>query len=240
MRKIYTYQMIRYFPHVLSDEFINIGVMLTSAKGLNRVLTEDEAKQIHCSALIGDKKKFLGVVEYLNKLASDDRLQEEKHYFHNFRFGEEKTGVSDKKNEIVLHELFEDYIGFKLQTEEKKDTRALILEQGIELAQSAYFKKYVRVRREKSTLFDFEVESIKKEIIHHSIVGKTTLKHDVTRMVMATPDHKENTNRYDFLNIRGEIDPENPYVKKLEHNFVDTYPYRTEEQIANYLEQIAS
>jgi len=57
---------------------------------------------------------------------------------------------------------------------------------------------------------------------------------------MATPDHKEQQNRYDFLNMGGDIDPKHPYVKKLEHNFVDLYPYKTEEQIAEYLEQIAS
>ena len=240
MRKIYQYQTIRYFPHVLSDEFINVGVMLTSGKGMNRILTEDEAKHMYCSALIGEKKKFLGVVEYLNELSSDKRLLESKHYFHNFRFGEERKVASEKSAVEVADELFNDYIGYKIQTEEKIDAKALILEQSIKLAQSPFFRKHVRVRTNESTPFDFEVESIEKQIIHHSVVGKTTLKHDVTRMVMATPDHRENQNRYDFLNMNGEINPENPYVKKLEHNFVDPYPYKTEEQIAHYLEQIAS
>ncbi|CAA6816873.1 MAG: Unknown protein [uncultured Sulfurovum sp.] len=240
MRKIYQYQTVRYFPHVLSDEFINVGVMLTSGKGMNRILTEDEAKHIYCSALIGEKKKFLGVVEYLNELSSDSRLLESNHYFHNFRFGEERKVASEKSEMEVVNELFNDYIGDKLQTEEKIDAKALILERSIKLAESPSFRKHVRVRTDESTPFDFEVESIKKQIIHHSVVGKTTLKHDVTRMVMATPDHKENKNRYDFLNMNGEINPENPYVKKLEHNFVDPYPYKTEEQIARYLEQIAS
>lgn len=240
MRRIHTYQVIRYFPHVLSDEFINVGVMITSGKGMNRILTEDEAKHMYCSALIGEKKKFLGVVEYLNELSADNRLLESNHYFHNFRFAEERKVASEKSEIEVVDELFNDYIGYKIQTEEKTDAKALILEQSIKLADSPSLKKHVRVRINQSTAFDFEVESIKKQIIHHSVVGKTTLKHDVTRMVMATPDHKENQNRYDFLNMNGEINPENPYVKKLEHNFVDPYPYKTEKQIAHYLEQIAS
>ncbi len=240
MRKIYQYQTIRYFPHVLSDEFINVGVILTSGKGINRILAEDEARHMYCSALIGEKKKFLGVVEYLNELASDNRLLESNHYFHNFRFGGEQKIASEKGEMEVVNELFEDYIGFKIQTKEKIDAKALILEQSIKLAKSQSFKNHIRVRIDQSTAFDFEVESIGKQIIHHSIVGKTTLKHDVIRMVMATPDRKENQNRYDFLNMNGEINPENPYVKKLEHNFVDPYPYKTEKQIAHYLEQIAS
>lgn len=240
MRQVYHYQTIRYFPHVLSDEFVNVGVMLTSGKGMNRIVTEDEAKHIYCSALIGEKKKFLGVIEYLNELASDNRLLEEKHYFHNFRFGEERKVASEKSEMEVVNELFDDYIGFKIQTQEKIDAKALILEQSRKLAESQSFRNHVRVRTDKSTPFDFEVESVKKHIIHRSMVGKTTRKDDVTRMVMAAPDHRENQNRYDFLNMKGEVNPDNPYVKKLEHNFVDPYPYRTEEQIAQYLEQIAS
>jgi len=239
MRQIYTYQVIRYFPHVLSDEFINIGIMLTSEKGMNRILTEDEAKSIYCSALIGEKKKFFGVIEYINKLASDNRLLDEKHYFHNFRFGEERKSASKQTKEAVLDELFDDYIGFKIQTENKINEKALIVEQSIRLAQSKNFRKYLRIRIDQTTGFDFEVESIKKQIVHHSIVGKTTLKHDVIRMVMATPDYKEDKSRYDFLNIAGEVDRENIYVKKLEHNFVDIHPFKKEEQISHYLELIA-
>lgn len=240
MRCIYRYQTIRYFPHVLSDEFINVGVVLTSGRGINRIMTEDEAKHIYCSALIGEKKKFLGIIEYLNTLALDNRLLEEKHYFHNFRFTEEREVASEKSEIEILDELFEDYIGFKIQSQEKIDTKALILEQSIKLAQSQSFRKYVRVRMDEATPFDLELESVKKHIIHHSIVGKATRKDDVTRMIMATPDHKENQNRYDFLDMNGEINSNNFYVKKLEHNFVDLYSYETEEQIAHYLEQIAA
>lgn len=240
MRHIYTYQVIRYFPHVLSDEFINVGVMLTSPKEMHRILTEDEAKYLYCSALIGEKKKFLGVVELLNTLASDNRLMEETHYFHNFRFSEKRKSASEKTDQQILEEIFEDYVGAKIQTQEKIDKKALILEQSIQLAESRLFRNFVRVCTDNTTTFDFEIESVAKHIVHHSNIGKTTRKDDVTRMVMAAPEYKDPHNRYDFLNMNGKVDPENPYVKKLEHNFVDPYPYKTEEQMASYLEQIAS
>ena len=179
------------------------------------------------------------MIEYLNELASANRL-EENHYFHNFRLGEERKVASEKTESDKLDEIFDDYIGFKIQTQEKIDAKTLILEQSIKLAQSQTFRKHVRVHTDRITPFDFEVERLTRHIMHHSIVGKITRKDDVTRMVMAAPDHKENQRRYDFLNMNGEVNPENQYVKKLAHNFVDPYPYETEEQIAEYLEQIAS
>lgn len=238
MRQIYSYQTIRYFPHVLSDEFINVGVILNSANRV-RILSEEEAKSIYCSAFIGEKKRFLALIEHLHKLASDNVLLE-KHYFHNFRFSEEKTVASEKREDELLEELFEDYIGFKIKREEKKDLKELILEQSIKVAESSDFRNYIRIRRTPVSEFDFEIESIKKEILHQSAIGKTTLKHDVTRIVMATPDYKEHNKRYDFLNINGKINPENKYVKKLIQNYIEPYPYKTKEDVANYFELIAS
>jgi len=76
MRKIHHYQTIRYFPHLLSDEFVNIGIILNASEKISRLLSIEEAKHLYCSVLIGDKKKFLGVVEYLNKLSDENRLLE--------------------------------------------------------------------------------------------------------------------------------------------------------------------
>jgi superfamily II DNA helicase RecQ len=131
MRQIHNYQVIRYFPHILSNEFINVGVVLNSSKNLNRILTEEEAKALHCSAFIGEKKKFLGVIEYLNKLSTEKRLLESDHYFHNFRFGEKKQIASTKTESEVIDELFDDYIGFKIQNQDKLDERAIIIEQSV-------------------------------------------------------------------------------------------------------------
>lgn len=237
MRRIYSYQVVRYFPHLLSDEFINIGVVLTTKSSLSRILTEEEAKYLHCSAFIGEKKKFLGIVEYLNNFSLENRLLESNHYFHNFRFSEERKVASTKTEEEIINELFEDYIGFKIQSQNKLDTKEIIMEKSIKLVQSSDFKRYVRINR--SNEFDFEIESIRRKILHHSNIGKSNWKQDVTRMVMSTPISKEQQYKYDFLDMSGNIDTSSHYIKKLEQNLVDIYPYESEDQIANYLKNIA-
>ncbi len=236
MRQIHTYQVIRYFPHVLSDEFVNVGVVLTSGKGTHRIVTEEEAKHIYCSALIGEKKKFLGVVEYLNELASDSRLLEGEHYFHNFRFANEQKIASDKKEGELIDEIFDDYIGFKIHSEKKQEQKEIIFNRSIRLIENE-FKSYVRFQ--KSEQFDFELESIKKHIKHYSNLGRISRKDDVKHMAFVTPSNKLNHERYDFLDMTGSIDLKSHNIQKLQQNYVEAYPYNTEEEIGKYLELVA-
>lgn len=56
---------------------------------------------------------------------------------------------------------------------------------------------------------------------------------------MATPNQRDNHKRYDFLDITEKIDATSRYVQKLDQNFVDIFPYKSEEQIAHYLQGIA-
>jgi len=114
MRKIYEYQVVRYFPNEISDEFINVGVMLNGDTKKERIISENEAKHLYCSVLIGESKKFYAMVEYLNKLADDKKLRDPYQYFHNFRFSEVKALASSESEEIIFNELFETYIGYKL------------------------------------------------------------------------------------------------------------------------------
>jgi len=237
MRQIHTYRVIRYFPHVLSDEFINVGVVLTSAKNKQRILTDEEAARIHCPALIGERKKFLGIIAHLGDLAAKGALLETEHYFHNFRFADERQMASSKRADEIVNDLFDDYIGFKLHTEAKKEQKTIIVETSMRLVEHS-FKRYVRVRRGQQ--FDLEFESVKAGIVHHSNVGKSSLKHDAMQMAFSTPDVRKPDERYDFLDLTGEVDKESFYVKKMEQNFVDVYPYKEEEQIAKYLEKIAA
>ncbi|MCH9741070.1 MAG: DUF3037 domain-containing protein, partial [Epsilonproteobacteria bacterium] len=58
MRKMYEYQVIRYVPNELSEEFINVGIMLNATKNRERIISETEAQHLYCSVLIGENKKF--------------------------------------------------------------------------------------------------------------------------------------------------------------------------------------
>ena len=234
MRQLYSYQTIRYFPHILSDEFINVGVILNSANRV-RILSEEEAKSIYCSALIGEKKRFLALIEHLHKLTSDNVLLE-KHYFHNFRFSEEKTVASEKREDELLEELFEDYIGFKIHNEKKQELKQIIYEQSIYIIEKE-FKSYIRFKKSKQ--FDFELENIKKQIKHYSNIGRISRKDDVMQMAFATPRDKPINERYDFLDMTGQYNLNSHYAQKLEQNFVEIYPYKTEEDMGKYLEIVA-
>ena len=238
MRQIYTYRAIRYFPHVLSDEFINVGVVLDSEKGVHRILSEEEAKQIHCTALIGDKKKFLGFIEYLNNLASENRLLEEEHYFHNFRFAAAQKVASEKSARDVVRELFDDYVGFKIHSENKREQKEIIMDRSIRLIEKE-FKNYIKYKT--GDHFDLILESIQSKTVHYSDIGRISWKQDIARMILSVPQSAmtNDKNHYDFLNITGAMDAQDPYVQKLRHNFVDVYPYKTEEEIASYLETVA-
>jgi hypothetical protein len=235
-RRIYTYRLIRYIPHTISDEFIYAGVFLENEVSAYRILSVDEARHLHCPFFIGDRKKFFGLVEYLNEFAQKGELANESHYFHNFRFTEARKIATDKSADEVVNEIFDDYVGYKIHSEEKIEEKKLILDRSKRLVETE-FRKYIRICQ--STEFDLEIENIANEIVHHSNLGRSSWKHDTSQMIMMTPTQTNPQERYDFLDIGGQIDPSGLYVQKLKHNFIDIYPYKTEEDIAKYMELVA-
>lgn len=115
MRKIHEYQVIRYFPNELSDEFINVGVMLNGTVKKEHIISTIEATHLYSSVLMGDDKKFYAMIDYLHQLVQDKKLRDPHQYFHNFKFSEVKVLASNESDEVVFDELFETYIGYKLK-----------------------------------------------------------------------------------------------------------------------------
>ena len=106
MRKQYIYQTIRYLPNIKSDEFINIGVILISNKKIFKLISMDDIENNNC--LFFNKRKLTGTLEYLN-----ENILKTPHYFNTFRFSDIKRITSDKEDDEVLEELFEDYVFWK-------------------------------------------------------------------------------------------------------------------------------
>ncbi len=236
MRKMYEYKTIRYFPNALSDEFINIGVMLECDKPIERIITETEAKHLYCSTLIGENKKFYGVVEHVQTLAQKRLLREENQYFHNYTISESKFLTSDKSEEEILEGLFESYIGYKLFTEEKLDKRIKIIQQSFEIVKKE-FSKHITIHNSKK--FDFEVENIKNKKVYHANIGSLGNKHDIFKMTMETPPPtlKKDKDSYNFLDISTHR-VENDAKERLRLYQIDVYDYNNEEKIGAYLEQL--
>jgi len=123
LRKIYKYKTIRYFPSTLNDEFVNIGVILTD-NNFCYLIDKKDANYLYCSKFCGKRKKFFGIIKYLNSFLIFDTILQFKtlsndlvlnNYFHNFRFSEEKEIISTKNDIELIKELFNDHIGYKLK-----------------------------------------------------------------------------------------------------------------------------
>jgi len=235
MRKIYEYQVVRYFPNELSDEFINVGIMLNGDTPKERIISELEAKHLYCSVLIGESKKFYAIVEYLNKLVHDNKLRDPYQYFHNFNFSEVKVLASAESEDTIFNELFQTYIGYKLESEEKRNRKVQLIQDSYNIVEKE-FKNYITVHKSKQ--FDLELESLNRREIYHSNVGSISNKQDVLNMIWNTPLSKDSNNQYHFLDI-STIIKENDAKERLNRNNITIYGYRSDEEIYKYMEKIA-
>jgi hypothetical protein len=234
MRKMHEYKIVKYFPNALSEEFVNIGVILDAAKPMERIITESEAKHLYCSALIGENKKFYGVIEHIHALVQNNTLHDPHHYFHNFTISDSKHLASDKSEDEILEGLFETYIGYKLHSEEKLDKRMKLIKDSFKIVKKE-FKKHISIHHSKQ--FDFELENVKNKKIYHANVGSLGNKHDVFKMTMDTPLHKQLKHQYNFLDI-STIIRENDSKERLALYQIDTHDYGNEEKIEAYMEQL--
>ena len=121
MRKLYNYQIIRYFPNINSDEFFNVGVHLANEQKHKLHFIKDE----HLTKLITfpsiDKNNITTFIQLLSKEVNLSHW-----YGNNLRFSETKAFRSSQSFEEVLEILYEDYIGYKFHFKEKKDTIEII------------------------------------------------------------------------------------------------------------------
>jgi len=235
MRKIYEYQVVRYFPNELSDEFINVGVMLNGSVQKERIISETEAKHLYCSVLIGENKKFYAMVEYLNQLVHNKKLRDPYQYFHNFSFSEVKILASADNEESIFDELFETYIGYKLESKEKLDRKIQLIQDSYKIVRNE-FPNYITIH--KSNKFDFEIEALKSRKVYHSNVGSIGNKQDVFKMTWETPLAKSAKEQYHFLDI-STIVKENDSKERLALNKITVHEYSSDEEIYKYMEKIA-
>ena len=235
MRKMYEYQVVRYFPNELSEEFINVGIIFNGTENRERIISEVEARHLYCSVLIGENKKFYTMVEYLNKLKEENKLRDPYQYFHNFNFSEPKHLVSAKSEELIFDELFENYIGYKFETEEKLDRRVKLIQESYTIVKKE-FKNFIEIHESKS--FDFEMKNIKKNTFYHSNVGSIANKHDIFKMTMETPLYKKSSDKYHFLDI-AIIGKENDFKERLALHNIGVHSYASDEEIYKYMEKIA-
>jgi hypothetical protein len=121
MRKLYNYQIIRYFPNINSDEFFNVGIHLANDEKNILHFIDD----VHLSKIMSfpsiDKKNIISFIDLLQKEVNISQW-----YGNNLKFSEKKAFRSSQSFEEVLEVLYEDYIGYKFHIKEKIDTIEVI------------------------------------------------------------------------------------------------------------------
>ena len=121
MRNIYTYRLIRYFPHIRSDEFFNVGLWLRDKDLQERRVYIDE-KQGHLEIL----SKFPSVNQQVLAFFLE-RLKQETDasawYDNHLRFSEADSMASEQTIDEVANLLYDDYIGYKFHNHENRKNK---------------------------------------------------------------------------------------------------------------------
>ena len=117
MRSIYTYRVIRYFPHIRSDEFFNVGLWLWGKDLQPKKIYIDE-KQGHLEIL----SKFPSVNQQALTFFLE-RIKQETDanawYDNHLRFSETDSMASEQTIDEVANLLYDDYIGYKFHNNEE-------------------------------------------------------------------------------------------------------------------------
>lgn len=174
MRKLYNYQVIRYFPNVNSDEFFNVGIHLANdEKNILHFINDSHLTKIMSFPSI-DKKNIVSFIGMLQK-----EINISNWYGNNLKFSEKKAFRSSQSFEDVLEILYEDYIGYKFHIKEKIDTIDIIKRNTREIV-SKEFKKYLDLN--ENTIFDFDIIDKKRNKHHYSNLGSMTNRDNVQSM----------------------------------------------------------
>ena len=234
MRSLYTYQVVRYFPNINSDEFFNVGIRLVGEKRQELHFIQDE----HLSKLFVfpsiDKKHVVSFIELLSKERDFSHW-----YGNNLRFSENRRFRSAEKFEKVLELLYEDFIGYKFHLKEKVDPIEVVKEKAIQIVNSEFKNRLVVTSGE---LFDFELRSVKSNAFHYSKVGSIGNKNHLFEAIMGRAKMQSAkpsaNNIFDFLNIH-EDPTATVGMMLLGDNNIQNTPFDTEQNQINYFQKVA-
>lgn len=236
MRKLYNYQVIRYFPNVNSDEFFNVGIHLSNDMQNELHFIKDE----HLSKLISfpsiEKGNIATFIQILNKEVNISHW-----YGNNLRFSNTKAFRSSQTFEEVLEILYEDYIGYKFHIKERIDTIEIIKKSTKDIIFKE-FKKYLYVN--ENAIFDFDIVDKCSKRHHYSNLGSMTNRDNIQSMVWDVESFKLSTRVvngvFELLNIHNpnsDIQVANNILHKSD---IVQIPYYNEDVRYDYLKKVAN
>jgi hypothetical protein len=233
MRKLYTYEVIRYYPNIRGDEFFNIGIRLSDSTKNTKIkfIQDEHLSYIHRFPSI-EKRVINSMIEQLKESESSLKTW----YANYLKIGQENIYRSDESFETIMDFLYEDFIGYKFHKKEKIDNLQKIKRETEKLL-STEFKNYLKI--EKDTIFDFAVFD-KNDIKHLCELGSITNKLHVNKMIWQREesliDIQQQNTSFDFLNISKD----NAIVAEnlLNKNEVDIVSYSEDDSRYEYFKRM--
>jgi len=235
MRKLYNYQVIRYFPNINSDEFFNIGIHLTSdEKNIIHYINDEHLSKTMTFPSIEKKT----IVKFIQMLELEKDINH--WYGNNLRFSEKKAFRSGQNFEEVLEILYEDYIGYKFHFKEKIDkieviktaTKKIILKD---------FSDYLDIKED--AVFDFNLIDKKLHKNHYSSLGSMSNKENINSMIWKVEDfvyfNGSSNSSFELLNISNPINDIQVANNILHKSNIVEIPYYNEDTRYDYIRKIA-
>lgn len=202
MRKMYKYNVIRYYPYIRSDEFFNVGVFVQSEEGETETIYLDDDKYLKLLFKFPNIKmsdyKF-----YLESLKAEEKHQFKFNYGHYLKLSEVDIMVSSDNIKQVAKELFFDYIEYKFDAHEKskKDTKYM---QMYETTKEVYSKYKEKLSLEFLTERNFNIINTNKDKIFYNRLGNLKNELDIKEVIYRTFKNL-NYNNYYFLEVEQDV-----------------------------------
>lgn len=216
MRKMYKYNVIRYYPYIRSDEFFNVGVFVQSEEGETETIYLDDDKYLKLLFKFPNIKmsdyKF-----YLESLKAEEKHQFKFNYGHYLKLSEVDIMVSSDNIKQVAKELFFDYIEYKFDAQEKakKDTKYM---QMYETTKEVYSKYKEKLLLEFYSERSFTIINTEKNMKFYNRLGNLKSELDRKEAIYSTFANT-NYNNYNFLEVEQDIN--NPKLQEYKEKFLN-------------------
>lgn len=235
------FNIVRYYPKILTHEFINVGIILQYDDDiLYRLLSEEELLKFHCSSMMDSKSlknslftldKYLqGSVE-LNKTLDVITSR----YKNTLDTSFQMTHTGAENSEELVQKLYYDYVGYKFDTEEKESS----LDKWIDKTNRVIvhdFKNFLEVKKSKIKGYNLDFLNTKTNQIHHSLLGSIENRENVSRAFL---NSDSGNGIFDFLNIREKYTNYGlNNQSKLEKIDINVYSYSDDDNIARYCKNL--
>lgn len=235
MRKIYTYRVIKYFPHIRSDEFFNVGIWLWDEKGNKKQIYIDR-NQEHIKHLLNFPSINKKALPFFLKNIKQE-INAQSWYDNHLRFSDIDSIVSEQDINEVVDILYEDYIGYKFHTREQKDRYA----QANEITKIVYEKKFQNKLILELNNDSFYTINKKTNGKSYGKFGSVNDKSDIQELMYFSLKDKNYTKMN--ISLLGIVPADEVEIQSCKEDFLDPNhiayaSYSSREDSERYLESI--